>query len=428
MDIAVIADDLTGANACGVRLAELGVRTMTKFHWSNHQHYTNDTEATIIDTNSRYLAETAAKERLRSVIDEYRHIGVRDFAKRIDSTMRGNVGAEAEEWIRAFNNETIAVIVPSFPDSNRTMIGGYLLVDGILLQQTNLSKDPLTPMTKSYVPDLVRAKTTLPVAHIALKEVEQNVSDLKNCFHQCIADGFRILVVDAITNDHIEKIATVMVASKYRMNPFDPGPLTTAYMNRKMKNLNRDDKIIISIGSANELAEQQTQYFIERRNVSPIIVDPEKFIDPTKSMEEISKTIKKASDHLEQENIVLITTIKPNQKRLNFRQLEEELDTSVNSIAQRITEGLAMITKEVIQQNPGVKGCLTSGGDVTASLCSFTNANGIELLEEINPLVAYGKVNGGDLNGIKIMTKGGSAGNQNTLDYCIRALETRIIN
>ncbi|MDY6416382.1 MAG: four-carbon acid sugar kinase family protein [Succinivibrio dextrinosolvens] len=54
----------------------------------------------------------------------------------MDSTLRGNIGAETDAMLDSLGEQYTAIVVPTFPSSGRTVVGGYLLVNGALLHKT----------------------------------------------------------------------------------------------------------------------------------------------------------------------------------------------------------------------------------------------------------------------------------------------------
>jgi uncharacterized protein YgbK (DUF1537 family) len=63
VDVAIIADDLTGAADCGVQLARSGYRTAVAFRGSTVPP-TEDLDAVAVDTDSRSLSADFAAERV----------------------------------------------------------------------------------------------------------------------------------------------------------------------------------------------------------------------------------------------------------------------------------------------------------------------------------------------------------------------------
>jgi uncharacterized protein YgbK (DUF1537 family) len=120
----LIADDLTGACDAAVHFARRGYGTNVRL-----DSHGEDSRVLAISTESRHLS--AAE--LRPVMDDLAQrlpVGqARILFKKIDSTMRGHVGAEIAAALAAFGCDA-AVITPAFPAMGRTVEGGYLRVEG----------------------------------------------------------------------------------------------------------------------------------------------------------------------------------------------------------------------------------------------------------------------------------------------------------
>lgn len=56
------------------------------------------------------------------------------------------------------------------------------------------------------------------------------------------------------------------------------------------------------------------------------------------------------------------------------------------------------------------------------SLCLEAKAAGIEIISEIVPLAAYGTMIGGELDGMRLISKGGMVGDKNTMKFCVNTL------
>src|SRR5699024_12501382 len=99
-----------------------------------------------------------------------------------------------------------------------------------------------------------------------------------------------------------------------------------------------------------------------------------------------------------------------------------EENTTQDALAKRITNGLAKITRLVMNETSyAIQGCFTSGGDVTASLVAETEASGIRLDEEVMPLTAYGTMRGGDFRDLPIVTKAAMAGDKRSFFTSVRS-------
>ena len=97
---AVIADDLTGGNATGVLLKQLNYRAITVLNTENFKpEFLGRCDCVIYPTDSRSLSP---EEAYRRVYDSTRLLSspeVKVYSKRIDSTLRGNVGVEIDAML-----------------------------------------------------------------------------------------------------------------------------------------------------------------------------------------------------------------------------------------------------------------------------------------------------------------------------------------
>ncbi|MGE6379202.1 four-carbon acid sugar kinase family protein [Peribacillus muralis] len=427
MKIGVIADDLTGGNGTGVRLTKLGFDVATMVQYDNLPS-SDSINAIIVDTDSRYAREDIAQMRVKKVIENLTKWGVNVICKRIDSTGRGNIGIEIDTLLTELGEKAIAVVVPSFPDSGRITAGGYLLVHGVPVQLTDVAKDPVIPVTQSYVPEIVQKQSKYPVSHIDLETVLAGKDEIEKAIREKIVLGDRILVLDAITNEDIEALAGAMAKIKeYQMIPADPGPLTAAYSKAFSRQHIKDKKIIVTVGSVTSNSTTQLNYLMKKTNSRSIYVDPEKLATlDSRWDEEVTRVINKTLEEMEKQDILIITTDSPTAKVLNLNELSKELGFSQDSLAKRIADGLGKITRVVVQNSKyEIGGCFSSGGDVTASLCSIVRAEGIKLIDEISPLVAYGQFIGGYFDGIPLVTKGGTAGDKKAIYTSVKYLEAK---
>ena len=154
--IVIIADDLTGAADTGVQFCPFFDDTVliSYLQLSNAVAPTSRS-AVALYTNSRALVEKRAHERLKSIARRLSKLEPLWIYKKMDSCLRGNPGAETE----ALMDELAYVasfIAPAFPEMGRTTVNGTHLVHGIPVGQTEISRDPLTPVTESDLRTIIQ--------------------------------------------------------------------------------------------------------------------------------------------------------------------------------------------------------------------------------------------------------------------------------
>ena len=105
----IVADDLTGANASGALVKKLGLSVCSLFSLQDAP----EVDVLSYSTDSRGVAP---QEAYRRVYDAFTRLGKgANFCnKRIDSTLRGNIGAEIDGALDALGEDYRAVVVPIY--------------------------------------------------------------------------------------------------------------------------------------------------------------------------------------------------------------------------------------------------------------------------------------------------------------------------
>lgn len=211
--------------------------------------------------------------------------------------------------------------------------------------------------------------------------------------------------------------------------PVDPGTLTVAYIQERSRSQPSRSKVLVTVGSVTHTSERQLERLIQEWNCDPVYVSPEALTLASDRREQaIEEAVAAALERSRRDSIIVVTTQHPEQRVLDLASIAKKHGTSESSLAKSITDGLAGITRQVMEQSQGeIGGCFSSGGDVTASLFAVTGAKGIELVDEIQPLVAYGRFVGGYLDGIPIVTKGGMAGEEDAIHNSVRYLRAQFL-
>jgi len=133
LECLLIADDLTGACDAAVQFARRGYRT----HVRVDSHGEEEASVLAISAESRHLSAAEIRPVMDSLAQRLPVARARILFKKIDSTLRGNVGAEIAAALTAFGCEA-AVITPAFPAMGRTVEGGYLRVGAAQFEPVDL--------------------------------------------------------------------------------------------------------------------------------------------------------------------------------------------------------------------------------------------------------------------------------------------------
>ncbi|MCA0294481.1 MAG: four-carbon acid sugar kinase family protein [Actinobacteria bacterium] len=216
-----IADDLTGATDLAGNFAARGYATVVVLGAGAMADPTpalHGADCVVVALKSRTAPVAEAVRDSLAALDRLRAVGARrlylKYCSTMDSTPQGNIGPVIDALLDALG-ETSTIVVPSFPDTGRTVYGGYLFVGSDLLADSSMRLHPLTPMTESHLPDLLRPQTRHAITKIALTDIRAGASSLRRRL-RALPDG-TLAVLDAIDN---EDLATIAEAS------FDLGLVT----------------------------------------------------------------------------------------------------------------------------------------------------------------------------------------------------------
>lgn len=427
LNTVIIADDLTGANDTGAILAQNGfsVGTVLKFeHIEDFQAY----DVICVSTNSRGMSQEDAYQSVQKAAHYFPKQDSILYSKRIDSTLRGNVGAEIDSILDYLGDEYHAVVVASFPDSGRTSVGDMLLVHGVPLQKTEVAKDPTSPVHTSRITQIIKKQTKYDVGYIGLEKVVQSSSYLLEELTKEL-EQHRIVAIDAQNNRDIEAIAACCSACGIKVVAIDPGPFTAALANQmfRRKKTETEKKILCGIGSASELTRQQVKYLKETGNPYIVKIDTSKFFEEDARKQEMERVKQKIIRGAEDYRVLVIATTLEKEDVLDLAQVKGAENLSKKECATVITTTIAEVLDDLLHSlSERIGGVYASGGDVAAAFCDRLGISGFHVKGEVIPLAIYSQTVGGYMQGLPMITKGGLVGQEDTLVQCLDYLDTVI--
>jgi uncharacterized protein YgbK (DUF1537 family) len=142
-EILALADDLTGALEVGALFASAGAQARVGIECAP------PAPVCVIDLESRHLEPDAAADR----VSHFARTAPFVFLK-IDSTMRGPIGAELRAFA-ALSPERSIFFTPAYPKLGRTVVDGAVFVDGAPLVATGFARDPTHPVLASRIDEIL---------------------------------------------------------------------------------------------------------------------------------------------------------------------------------------------------------------------------------------------------------------------------------
>lgn len=415
----IVADDLTGANASGVLLKKIGLSVSSLFRLTGATEHKADVLA--YSTASRGLSSEEAFRRVREAFLQLKS-GGEFFNKRIDSTLRGNIGAEIDGALSALGDDFTAIVVPAYPDSGRIVANRTMLVNGMLLTESDAGRDPKMPVASDDVVDLVAQQTRHEVRYFSLKELAQDVGSLAAAVSEA-AKVARVLVFDAVRNEDVQKIAKAVLQSGCRVLTVDPGPLTMQFVYEMQVKEKCEQKVLLVIGSVTATTKRQIADLLQKRRVFFVDMRVEEFFEKERREAEIRRVANKICDAVDAEDVLLLTTTPlSDEGHLDLKATAKALGVTPEDVSRILSDTLAQAAGDILEKSGKLEGVYCSGGDITIALLEKLDADGIEVRDEVLPLAVYGRILGGRLPKLRIVTKGGMIGGDDAIGLCLEKI------
>mgnify|MGYP000952425511 FL=1 len=415
----IVADDLTGANASGVLLKKIGLSVSSLFRLTGATEHKADVLA--YSTASRGLSSEEAFRRVREAFLQLKS-GGEFFNKRIDSTLRGNIGAEIDGALSALGGDFTAIVVPAYPDSGRIVANRTMLVNGMLLTESDAGRDPKMPVASDDVVDLVAQQTRHEVRYFSLKDLAQDIGSLAAAVSEA-AKAARVLVFDAVRNEDVQKIAKAVLQSGCRVLTVDPGPLTMQFVYEMQVKEKREQKVLLVIGSVTATTKRQIANLLKKRRVFFVDMRVKEFFEKERREAEIRRVVNKICDAVDAEDVLLLTTTPlSDEGHLDLKATAKALGVTPEDVSRILSDTLAQAAGEILEKSGKLEGVYCSGGDITIALLEKLDADGIEVRDEVLPLAVYGRILGGRLPKLRIVTKGGMIGGDDAIGLCLEKI------
>lgn len=368
--ILIIADDLTGANDSAVQFAERGLRTITLL--APHDKVP-EADVVAVSTESRNLdAETAARaagEMARALIDSH---SLDIVFKKIDSTLRGNIDAETKAVADAWRAPV--VVAPAYPQNGRTVRDGQLFVDGKPLSATFAARDPLAPASSSRVIDYF--------GHLASsKDLALTVSDAG-----CQDD------LDSLVQEYYGKGPVLWVGSAGLARALAARRSAKIRDDRTSQTKGRDGRTLVLFGSLNPVSMEQVELLRGDADCQVILPKNGPSLDRA-ALDVANSTLP----------VVVVATYEVDLAGL-----------PVGDRARVIRRFLSITAKQAVASGE-FSDMVLSGGDIGFAILQKLGATAIDIREEVLPGIAFGRVVGGEAQGMGIITKAGGFGGKTTL-------------
>ena len=402
--IAIIADDLTGANDTGVQYKKNGYSTTVKIMNDNDVSSSmfKTSDVVVINTDTRPLSKKDAYDCVFKLAEKLNSVNNLEYIyKKVDSLMRGNPAPELEAILDSTDAE-IAIVASAFPDNGR------IVTDGTLLMPDNKHVD---------ITNIFNTETKRKAVNVRLINVGEGAESLKQYMEGQMENGADIFVFDTVSNEDLATISdAAMLIGKKKIFCGSAG-LAKQLGRKKKAEQKYDGTVFIVVGSRNDATAHQVLMATETFKLPVVLVNSEEIIDG-RYEKAVSESVEKAKEYYLNGNKVVIIAI---DSLFEEYTVVLRATATENAKSLKVAESLGDIVKRLYEHIKPVT-FVATGGDTAFQICNFLGSDGMELVDEIVPGVPIGILREGMADGSSMVTKSGGFGDEDTLVKVINYL------
>ena len=416
--LGVIADDFTGACDVAVQFKKQGLETVVLTDIEFLGSFKGVFDVVVVDTETRNLTSEDAYRKVRRAVRLLRQNNVKLVYKKIDSTLRGNIGAEINAVIDELDVKAI-IVAPAFPDQKRTVINGHLLVNGEPLEKTEYAYDPLSPVSGSRVSMLIEKQAKKKVGEILLPQIRKDVDLIVKKIRSQIEAGKEVIVADAEIQSDLERIAEASLALNVLL--CGSAGLASALSSR----LAVQSRVLVVSGSVNKVTLNQIEMAVKKLDVKLIEPVLSGILQDKERIDEVSDDlVDEAEKALAEGKDVIIRLAGSRSSISEIQGAGKRLGMNKLQVADLLLSILSRATRKILGGHC-FKGLILIGGDTSIRIMDALGAKAIRSEGEFLPGIPSGRIIGGICDGMQVVTKAGGFGDRYTLVKIIRSLKGR---
>ena len=439
----LLADDLAGAHDVSIPFAKRDFAVAVLSNPDRLDRF-DSADIVVLDTNTRSCVEAEAIERVGAACKAILARSGTIIYKKIDSTLRGHVGLELD-LVCSMMDFNLAVCAPAFPELGRTTVGGYQLLHGVPVRRADMA-GPDIPPQHAFIPDLLGNASSRETVHIDLKAVLGGTATIRRAIAGIKADQGTTAVVDmadprywngvldAVLGDCTESTearslvtqmgSTLLCGSAGMAGALaerlaeTQNPHTSASHWRPGASVptrvQKEGPVLVFACSLHDTTVRQVEEISGRKATAICSFDPLLIVKNRNSRDEAERVIELAAEALADGRNAVLTPKRPGHSNHQewFKLLAEEADG--RDPASMVIENLGAIARRLFA-GVDLGGLVLTGGETAGRVFSELDSDGAWILDGIDTGVALSAVTGGPYDGMQVVIKPGSYGNESTL-------------
>ncbi|MBD1382640.1 four-carbon acid sugar kinase family protein [Metabacillus arenae] len=426
MRFAVIADDLTGASDCSGQLIQFGLHVSVMIKPSSG--LIQERDVLVFNSDSRSLSGSGAYQKVRDICDKIKGLPIDILYKKIDSTMRGNIGQELNAIKDVFQPDFV-FIAPAYPQMGRQVIDGIHYLNHTQIHETEFSTDPKTPVTESYIPKLIQCQSNQKTGLLSYRDLRKGITHVSDRLVGFKKENISYIVVDSIEDSDLELFTQMVSQMKYSviwtgsaclMN-YLPKAYGLESVNPEWSISKSNTPVFLVIGSVSKVGRKQLSHLLLSKEAIGVELQSSAVIQDEmtkqKEIERLKKEIKEA--FLANRNVAFFSC--GNVKETH--EAGEKYGLNQVEISNEISRILGQTAAQVIKECK-VHHLFLTGGDTAYQVMDQLGVNEFQVINEIEPGIPIGKLS--NYEDMYAVTKAGNFGTVEVLSKAVHLLQGRI--
>ncbi|HHW73241.1 MAG TPA: four-carbon acid sugar kinase family protein [Firmicutes bacterium] len=400
----VIADDLTGANDTAAQFASEGIPTVVLVHQENLGQALRP-GVTVINSETRGMTPQAAYARVASIARQIPWEQVSLIYKKIDSTLRGNIGAEIDALMDHIGVQ-FSLICPAYPGYGRTTLGGYHLVDNQLLADSPLAEFASFQVKDSSLPALLTKQSRRQVAHANIAEIRSG--SLTSSLLSLLRQGSELITTDCVSRSDLETIVWQVKSLAKPVLWVGSAGLASVLVSDFQQTLHKPTLVVA--GSYQPVTTRQVQVLAES-GTAQLYIPPSTLVDRD-FIENCEAYLTQARRHLAKGDLVITVTQGDNAAR--SRGQEQMPDQAA------VAKNLSLLIRQLVQEVE-LSGLVLAGGTIAYQVCSEIGITALEIVDQVEEGIPVARAVEGNVP--LIVTKAGGFGKEDALLESVRRIK-----
>ena len=427
--LAIIADDLSSCTDCGIQIARDGLQTYVVLDRRQDIEALAEYDVVAVDADSRTVPPDVAYRRVAEATRFVQHTS-KAFYKSLDSTLRGNLGAEVDAVMDVIGFD-LAAIAPAFPFYGRTTIAGIHYLHGQRIDETEFASDPQNPVKEADLVAVFASQSKRSVGLVELGVVRDGDTAVCRRVTELQRDGVELAILDAQSEADLDVIVSGVAASGLSVlwvgSTGLAGHVSETLETRAGTHSyaracgNTGAPTVSVVGSASQVTRDQVAALLQHADVRSVRMNPFQIIERGRLRDqEIDRCRRHAAAEVRKGRDVVLEVESSREAIAATHALGRRKDLDESQVGATVVESLAEITLSIVER-ASVCGLILTGGATARAVCDRLGAEGILILREVEAGIPLALMVGA--HEMPIVTKAGAFGNVDVLVHASRLLK-----